>query len=362
MKSHPKSSARPLAVLAGALASLVLAVSAAPNAMAATEPTLSDPGGVAAPHSPAGVPSAGQGLMLTTWPAAAGYAAKHPGTNPVGANNFSCRPTKGTHPVVLVPGTNEDAFATWAYYAPKLRAKGLCVYSFNYNPLVVDKDKKILAESATFAGDMKSSAAFMAGFVDKVLASTGAEKVDLIGHSQGGGPLPRAYIKYFGGASKVNHLVGLVPSNKGTTVFGITNALRDAEQAGLINGIDTGDAPALIDSAQLLKDHNWEAMTQQVEGSPFITALNDGGMTAKGVKYTVIATKYDDVVTPYTNSFLDDASADTTNIVIQNKCALDHTDHFGAAFDPVAFQVAFNSLYPDRASHVTCRYVAPVIH
>ena len=45
-----------------------------------------------------------------------------------------------------------------------------------------------------------------------------------------------------------------------------------------------------------------------------------------------------------------------------NGPALEDTDHFGAAFDPVAFQVAFNSLYPDRANHIACHYVAPVIH
>ena len=57
-------------------------------------------------------------------------------------------------------------------------------------------------------------------FVNQVLAATGAHKVDIVGHSQGG-MMPRYYIKNLGGASKVNTLVGLAPSNHGTTLEGL---------------------------------------------------------------------------------------------------------------------------------------------
>ncbi len=53
-----------------------------------------------------------------------------------------------------------------------------------------------------------------------MLAATGAKKVDLVGHSQGG-MMPRYYIKNLGGASKVDTLVGLAPSNHGTTLEGL---------------------------------------------------------------------------------------------------------------------------------------------
>lgn len=108
---------------------------------------------------------------------------------------------------MLIPGTSEDAFITWSYYGPRLKAAGFCAYTFNYNP-----ETHPLVEAAETSGNIYSTAAFMAHFVDRVLKTTGAQKVDLIGHSQGGGPLPRAYIKYYGGAKKVHHLVGLVPS------------------------------------------------------------------------------------------------------------------------------------------------------
>ena len=49
-----------------------------------------------------------------------------------------------------------------------------------------------------------------------MLGATGAAKVDIIGHSQGG-MMPRYYVKNLGGAAKVDDLIGLSPSNHGTT-------------------------------------------------------------------------------------------------------------------------------------------------
>jgi triacylglycerol esterase/lipase EstA (alpha/beta hydrolase family) len=58
-------------------------------------------------------------------------------------------------------------------------------------------------------------AAELATFVNSVLGATGAKKVDLVGHSQGG-MMPRYYIGFLGGAKYVHHLVGIAPSNHGT--------------------------------------------------------------------------------------------------------------------------------------------------
>ena len=260
---------------------------------------------------------------------------RHPGAKVPGTNDFTCTPRKGTHPVVLIPGTTEDAFTTWSYYGPRMQAAGLCVYTFNYNPMTHP-----LVEAVSTTGNIYSTAAFMAHFVDKVLKSTGADKVDLVGHSQGGGPLPRAYIKYYGGDKKVNHLIGIVPSNKGTSILGMEKFLNKSGR------------PANTIVGTVAKFLNMESVPQQLQGSTFLKDLNAGGMTAPGVKYTVIATRFDNRVFPWTNALIPEPGA--KNIVIQDVCPLDHSAHTNITYDPMTYQVVANALEPQRATPVRC--------
>ena len=293
------------------------------------------PGGVAAPHSPEGVPSNVEGPSMSRFAPAVRFAMRHPGAKVPGTNDFTCTPRKGTHPVVLIPGTTEDAFTTWSYYGPRMQAAGLCVYTFNYNP-----ETHPLVEAAATSGNIYSTAAFMAHFVDKVLKSTGADKVDLVGHSQGGGPLPRAYIKYYGGDKKVNHLIGIVPSNKGTSILGMEKFLNEP------------GTPANTIMSAGARYRNLESAPQQLQGSTFLKDLNAGGMTAPGVKYTVIATRFDNRVFPWTNALIPEPGA--KNIVIQDVCPLDHSAHTNITYDPMTYQVVANALEPQRATRVKC--------
>ena len=63
-------------------------------------------------------------------------------------------------------------------------------------------------------------------FVDRVLASTGAAKVDLVGHSEGTF-MPQWWLKFLGGAAKTDDYVAMTPLYEGTTLAG-ANLLRDA--------------------------------------------------------------------------------------------------------------------------------------
>jgi triacylglycerol esterase/lipase EstA (alpha/beta hydrolase family) len=129
-------------------------------------------------------------------------------------------------------------------------------------------------------GPIEQGAEELAEFVDKVLQSTGADKVDIVGHSQGG-MMPRYYLKFLGGASRVNQLIALAPSNHGTTMNGLFLL-----------------ATQFPDAARLMRDNFPPACGQQEADCAFMTKLNEGGDTVPGVRYTVIATKYDEVVTP----------------------------------------------------------------
>ena len=184
---------------------------------------------------PAGGDVAGQPAQAsTTLPvnydflAGATATAFAPTTPPPGANNFSCKPTAAhPYPVVLVNGTFANMDDNWQAASPILANHGYCVFAFNYG-----------GTSATSPiqgiGDIAASAATLSSFVNEVLADTGASKVDLVGHSQGG-MMPRYYINFLGGASKVSTFVALAPSNYGTTLDGLTTLAGYLGATSLIN-------------------------------------------------------------------------------------------------------------------------------
>ncbi len=176
-----------------------------------------------------------------------------------------------------------------------------------------------------------------------MLAATGAAKVDLVGHSQGG-MMPRYYLKFLGGAEKVHTLVGLSPSNHGTTVDGLMSLL-----ALLPGGPESG-------ALELACGPSCE---EQFQGSAFLTNLNAGGDTVRGIGYTVIETRYDEVVTPYTSAFL--SGPDVANIELQQQCALDASEHLATPFDHVALRDVLNALDPAHAQAPSCGPVLPIV-
>jgi triacylglycerol lipase len=225
--------------------------------------------------------------------------AAHTGAAAATTNDFTCKPTAAhPSPVVLVHGTFADSAVSWNLIGPSLEQQGYCVFALDYG------------NNAT--GEIAASAAQLRDFVDRVLAATGAAKVSIVGHSQGG-MMPRYYVKNLGGDAKVDDLVGLAPSNHGTT----QQAAKYAT--------------------------NCPACNEQYAGSPFLTALNAGDESPGGVSYTQVETRYDEVVTPYTSAFLA-PDAGVTNVLLQDACAVDVSDHLGIIYDPIALAWVENAL------------------
>jgi hypothetical protein len=156
--------------------------------------------------------------------------------------------------------------------------------------------------------------------------------------------MPRYYIDSLGGAAKVNMLVGFAPSNYGTVVDGLQQLVSDVGLEGVVTG---------------LLSITCAACDQQLQGSSFLGALNQAP-TVPGVKYVVIQTADDDVVTPYTNAFLP-AAANVQNITLQNQCGQDASDHLSIAYDSNALQDMVNALGPDAPGfRPSCAAVGPI--
>jgi triacylglycerol esterase/lipase EstA (alpha/beta hydrolase family) len=235
--------------------------------------------------------------------------------------------------VILVHGTFEDMADNWQALSPLLYNNGYCVFALNYGSYNGSGATGIYA-----TGEIGASAQQLAAFVSRVLTATGASKVDIVGHSQGG-MMPRYYLKFLGGASSVNTLVGLAPSNHGTTLDGIFT----------LASYFPGSNASLADCP---------ACQEQDAGSSFLTNLNAGGDTVPGVNYTVIESDNDEVVTPYTSAFL--SGPNVTNILLQKQCSLDQGEHLSMAYDHIADADVLSALDPAQPQHPACTPVAPV--
>ncbi|MEV0440702.1 alpha/beta fold hydrolase [Streptomyces spectabilis] len=268
------------------------------------------------------------GAATLTPTAAAAESASAAPSSERGWNDYDCEPSAAhPRPVVLVHGTFANSVDNWLVLAPYLVDRGYCVFSLDYGQL----------PHVPFfhgLGPVAKSAEQLDTYVDKVLAATGADEVDLVGHSQGG-MMPRHYLKFLGGAPKVNALIGLAPDNHGTTLLGLTKLLP------YFPGIE-----ALLTTAT-------PSLADQIAGSPFLTRLNAGGDTVPGVRYTVIATRYDEVVTPYRSQFLD--GPNVRNVLVQDLCPVDLSEHVAVgALDRVAHHEVANALDPAHATPTTC--------
>ena len=234
-----------------------------------------------------------------------------PGVDPPGVNVTTCKPTAAhPEPVVLVHGTWMDRSISWNVIGPALAQQGYCVFSLDYG----HRGTQRVADSAIELGH----------FVDQVLALTGASRVSIVGHSQGG-MMPRQWIKFDGGADKIDDLIGIAPSNHGSSGSGSLDWGQYAAKYG--------DSPAADD---------------QAAGSAFLTNLNAGDETPQGgtlpISYTNIETRNDEILGDPQSAFLAGSASEVTNVLLQDKCPEDQTDHILLTDDPIVLQWVENAL------------------
>ncbi|MFD5095194.1 esterase/lipase family protein [Amycolatopsis thailandensis] len=279
------------------------------------------------------------------WTLAAALPAQaaNPGGPPPGANDFGCRPGEAhPNPVVLTHGLGANQTVNWQTFGPLLKNDGYCVFSLTYGipgkPLPIYQPGGLLP--------MEQSAKELSAFVDKVLGATGASKVDILGHSEGT-LMPSYYVKFLGGASKVDKYVSLTPLWDGTTLFGASHLYALASALGLAPGFNGILDPVCGSCRQFLR------------GSEFLTNLHSGnGVFQPGVTYTNIMTRYDEAVVPYTSGM--GKGPNVKNIVLQDSCLLDLAEHAGVAADRNAAGHVLNALDPAHAKPVPCVPATPI--
>ncbi|SFP65729.1 Lipase (class 2) [Amycolatopsis arida] len=278
------------------------------------------------------------------WTLAAAVPAQlaAPNSPPPGANDWSCRPSAAhPNPVVLVHGLGANQTVNWQTFAPLLANEGYCVFSLTYgvpgDPLPGYQPGGLVP--------MERSAEELATFVDRVLASTGAAEVHILGHSQGT-LMPSYYVRFLGGESKVDKYVSLTPLWEGTTLLGLSTLYQHGQVLGLDPVVDGVLNPICGSCPQFL------------QGSEFLKNLHSVGIFAPEVTYTNIVTRYDQAVVPYTSGIA--TAPNVTNIVLQDRCGLDFAEHAAVAADPVTAGHVLNALDPAHPRPVPCVLVTPI--
>jgi triacylglycerol lipase len=216
-------------------------------------------------------------------------------------------------PVLLVPGTGVTPEQNWGWsYAPALAKAGFEVCW-------------VRLPNASF-GDIQVSAEYVARAIGAMNRRSG-ERIDVVGHSQGG-LSPRWAIKWFPAGALVDDYVGLASPNHGTRIATAAAAAKKC----------------------------FKACRQMHPRSAFLSALNEGDETPGDVSYTSIYTANDEAVRPVESSALAGAS----NVLIQDVCPGRPVEHLLLAGDAVTWELAIDALthvgpaQPARISPLAC--------
>lgn len=260
--------------------------------------------------------------------------------NPPGLNDWSCRPTtQHPRPVILVHGTFVSQSSSWGSFSPAFRNAGYCVFGLTYSELELPG---LPIRIGGMTG-IPRGAHQLADFVTRVRRATGARRVDLVGHSQGGTVIAQ-YLKFDGGARHTSHAVSLAgpvyPPQRNATVrlFSELSLAFTSFQMGLLAQASAAPDPRSV-----------------------FTALNRGGVVVRGPSYTTITTTYDEIAFPREISVLPrKRGVRVRNILLQDVCPNDYADHLSLAADPNVFALIDKLLDPTRVQPIRCRRVLPL--
>lgn len=213
-----------------------------------------------------------------------------------GLVNTDCQARDGRPPLVLIHGTFASARRAFSSVAPVLKAEGHCLFALNYG--------RPATLAANGMADINQSTQEVSAFVRSVLDRTGAGKVTLIGHSQGG--LLAFLVAGMPALSgHIDRIVAVAPSLHGTT-----------------------RVPAALPAAYCA------ACAQQAADSAFMLARRGIPLNPPGVRAFILATRQDAVVTPVAAQFLDEPGV--TNQLLQDAHPALRASHSGLMHVPEA--------------------------
>ncbi|KAJ5861297.1 uncharacterized protein N7529_008607 [Penicillium soppii] len=238
-----------------------------------------------------------------------------------GINDFSCE--SSSNPVIFLHGLGATFYEDLNFMQYWLQSKGYCTYAKTYGAY----------DGFPLLGGLKAineSAPEIAAYIKEVTEKTGKAKVDLVGHSEGA--FQALYVpKFEGVADKIDKIAAIAPPTHATSfahLYDLAYVFGNSSRLAVGDILDLVGCPACNDVGP---------------DGPAIKRLNDGTPIAQpGNKITIIASKYDELVTPPTTSFVHEDGV--SNIWIQDTCPLDPVGHIGEAYDLNVWHLVKNVL------------------
>lgn len=256
---------------------------------------------------------------------------------PGGVNNPDCRSSAHPNPVVVLHGLGATYYEDLNFLQSDLARRGYCTFSATYGAY----------PGFPFVGGLRpiaDSATEIAGFVGQVLTWTGASKVDIVGHSEGG--FQSLYVtKTQGIANRVGRVVAIAPPTHGTTFGGLYTL------AYLFGSVSR----ELI--GQVLQTFGCPACDELGVGGSAVATLTAGPIAQPGVRYSIITSRYDEMVTPTETSFVREPGV--RNMYVQDTCPFDPVGHIGEAYDLNVWNLVANELDPANARPFFCVVGSP---
>ena len=265
-----------------------------------------------------------------------------------GVDDWGCRPSAAhPRPVLLLRGTGANGVNNWGTLAPALLNEGYCEFAPTYGA------------SGLFPGigaslRMSEHVAEMTAYLDRVLAATGAEQVDVVGHSQGA--TVGMHLAKVTRPGRVGALVSLggfaggdPAAQPGMSSLGAVvdlDALAEQHSGGLPDGPLSMPFPAMLD----IDRHTPTGQRLFAGGAPF----------HEGTRYTLVASARDALVPPAV-SFPAGEYPGVGKFVLQDTCPVNGADHAALFADPQTVDLALNALDPVHAVAPRCVPVTPML-
>ncbi|KAI1097444.1 alpha/beta-hydrolase [Jackrogersella minutella] len=236
-------------------------------------------------------------------------------------NNFDCKSER--NPVVMLHGLSADRNVDLNMLQYELNRRGYCTFSQTYGAW----------DLVPWIGGLRAmadSAKDIAAFVREVKDKTGAQKIDIVGHSEGGVQSIYVPMTQSGISEIVEHVVALGPAIHGAKYYGFTDLWY-------IGGDVTRSIAKVVQDALGCPACD-DMMTGGAVYNDFKNAPN---IVQPGNKVTVIMSKSDTLVAPDVSE-IDEAGA--TNVFVQDTCPDDAVGHAGLMWDKSVWRLIVNAL------------------